>query len=121
MAKIHILTADTGAGTQAQAVVHTATPTGSNPAGVLWSVALKNAGLATSILTVGNGPGQITQAELNDIQAGTLFEVSLMIAVDPTQTLAQVLASVDAQAQRAVDEYTVAMTNRLRYFGATRN
>lgn len=57
-------------------VVHSPTPAGNNQAGVSWATVLVNSGKAAlgSELIVGSGPGRISNAENNQIIAGTVFE-----------------------------------------------
>jgi len=73
MAKVHILGA---AGRNAfRAVLHGPAPTGSNAAGIPWSDCIIRAGLNASRLSVGDGPGQISQKEADDIASGLVIEV----------------------------------------------
>lgn len=119
MAKIHILR---GSGNNIYTVaVHATVPVANNAAGVPWSDCIKNAGLATTIMTVGNGAGQITQSEANQIAAGTVIESSFVYQDDPTRTTAERLADIDIRAQQSVDTLLSRLAEELKLFGLTRN
>lgn len=118
MAKIHVLE---GAGINTFTVaVHAATPAGNNSAGVAWSDAVKNSGRATSILTVGTGPGQILQNEMNSITNGALIEGSFQWGDDPSWTNQQRLDDLDLRATQLVTELLARYAQELKYFGFTR-
>jgi len=118
MAKIHILR---GTGdNRYQAIIHSPVPAGANTAGVAWSAALVAAGLNTSVLTVGTGPGQTTQAEMDEILAGTVMEVSAVWESNPAWSAAQRNADLDQRATQAVAEAQSNLAAQLRLYGATR-
>lgn len=118
MAKIHVLA---GAGHNLYTVVvHAAAPVGNNLAGALWADAIKNSGNANSILTVGNGPGQILTNEMNQITGGTLVEGSFQWGDDPTWTNAQRQTDLDLRASQLVAELMAKYQEDLKYFGFTR-
>lgn len=119
MAKIHVLE---GSATTHQftIVVHAPAPVGINAAGVAWATAIANSGHNTSILPVGNAAGQITQAELNQIQAGSVIEVVSTYWDDVTLTQAQRLAALDALATRTANDLVQRYQDQLQYFGLTR-
>lgn len=119
MAKIHILTGN--GGNIYTAVVHSPTPAGNNSANVPWSDALKNSGMATTILPVGNGAGQNTQSEANQIAAGSVFETVVVYEDDPNRTNAERLADLDLRASQAVAENSADIQRKLKFFGLTRN
>ncbi len=107
MSKIHILQ---GAGPgQYQAVVHAAVPAGTNAAGVVWSDAIKNSGMGTTVLVVGNGPGQISQSEANQIAAGTVIEAQFQW---------QEGTDIDVVASQSVAELLDRLARQLKRFGA---
>jgi hypothetical protein len=118
MARIHVLSGD--GGNNFSAVVHAPTPTGNNAAGFAWSACILQAGLNVSVLTVGNGPGQTTQQEMNGIQAGTILEANFPFQDDPTQTNAQRLAYLDTLATQYITDLISRYQARLQYFGLTR-
>ena len=120
MSKIHVLT---GSGSNLYTVVvHIAAPVGNNSAGVSWVDALKNSGRATeSLLTVGNGAGQITQAELNQIQAGTLIEGAFQWGDNPGWTNAQRIADLDIRATQLTNELLARYAAELKFFGFVRS
>jgi hypothetical protein len=118
MSKIHVLE---GAGHNLfTVVVHANTPAGNNSAGTSWADAIKNSGRATSILTVGTGPGQIQQNEMNSITNGAIIEGSFQWGDDPAWSNAQRTADLDIRAQQLVDELLARYSQELKYFGFTR-
>lgn len=119
MAKIHILAGNTA--NLYTAVVHATVPAGNNAAGTPWADAIKNSGNATTIMTVGTGPGQITQAEANQILAGTVIEAVFVFQDDPTKSNAERLAYVDTVATQSVNELLARLSAELKLFGLTRN
>lgn len=118
MAKIHVLSGDSN--NLYTVVVHATAPSGSNLAGVLWSDAIKNSGRAKTILTVGNGAGQITQSEMNQITSGALIEAVLHWGDDPTWTNAQRVVDLDLRATQLTTELLDRYNAELKYFGFTR-
>lgn len=110
MALVHVLTGD---GDRCTCTVHKAMPTGNNSKSVSWSDCFVGAGLNTSVMTVGTGSGQITQAELDDIEAGTTFEVVCKINVgkcaDDTALGDLATQEFDKQVARLKEQY--------KYFG----
>jgi hypothetical protein len=100
-------------------VVHTNTPVGNNSAGVAWTAALAASGLNVSQLTVGNGAGQITQNEMNQITNGTVFETTFVWGDDPSWTNQQRLDDLNVRAGQAVAEAAAVMQARLKFYGHT--
>lgn len=119
MAKIHVL--ELSGNNVYTVVVHATTPAGNNGAGTAWSVAVANSGRNTTIMAVGNGAGQITQAEANQIAAGTIIEGVMQWGDDPAWTNAQRIADLDLQANQLVTELLARYQEELKYFGFTRN
>lgn len=119
MAKIHILTG--GGNNVYTAVIHASTPAGNNTAGTPWSTALRNSGMATTVMTVGNDAGQISQNEANQIAAGTLFEAVIQWQNNPAWSNAERNADLDQRASDAVAEKQAELQPKLALFGATRN
>lgn len=118
MAKIHVLS---GSGNNVYTVVvHAPTPAGNNSAGTLWADAIKNSGNATSAMTSGNGPGLITIAELNQVQAGTVIESTFPYEDDPTRTVQQRLDDIDLRASQMVADLLARYQRDLKYFGLVR-
>lgn len=118
MSKIHVLE---GSGINTFTVaVHAATPAGNNAAGTLWADAIKNSGRATSIMAVGNAAGQITQAEMNQVQGGTVIEGVFQWGDDPAWTNAQRQADLDLRATQLVTELLARYQQELKYFGFVR-
>lgn len=116
--KIHILE---GSGNNLYSVVvHTPAPSGNNDAGIAWSVAIGNSGHAISVMPVGNGPGQIAQAELNQVQAGTVIEGTFVWQDDPAWTPAERAADLDLRASQLAAELSARYQTNLKYFGMTR-
>lgn len=98
-------------------VVHAPSPAGTNSAGVLWATAIQNAGLAVTQMTVGNGPGQITQAEANQIANGSVIEAPFQWGDDPNWNDMERTADLDVRAAQAVAEVAADLQRRLKYFG----
>ncbi len=100
-------------------IVHAPTPAGNNSAGVAWSTAIQNAGLAGTQMTVGNGAGQITSNESNQVSAGTVIEASLPWEDNPAWDAATRLADLNARAAIAVNSAIADLSARLKWFGQT--
>jgi len=118
MARIHILE---GSGQNVYTVVvHGAVPAGNNVAGFPWSDCINNSGHNTTSMTVGTGPGQITNAEQNQIAAGTLVEGVAQWQNDPAWTQAERAANLDLMATRLIADLLADLQTRLRVWGLTR-
>jgi hypothetical protein len=117
MARMHVLQAS--GNNVYSIVVHAPTPAGNNSAAISWATALQNSGLATTQLVVGNGPGQITNAESNQVLAGTLIEANFQWEDNPTWTNQQRLDDLNLRASQAVAAVTADYQARLKYFGHT--
>lgn len=117
MARLHILQAS-GYNVYT-VVVHAPTPAGNNLAGVSWATALQNSGLAGTQLTIGNGPGQISQSEANQIASGTIIEAAFQWGDDPGWTNQQRLDDLNVRATQAVNEVIAEFRQRLKFFGHT--
>lgn len=115
MSRLHILQ-QTGNNVY-NVVVHATTPAGNNSAGVLISDAIKNAGLAVTSMTVGNGPGQIATAEANQVSAGTVIEAPFQWEDNPAWDNPTRMADLNLRAQQAVDAVVADYAARLKYFG----
>lgn len=119
MSKIHVL--EGGINGIYQAVVHVATPVGNNEASVSWADAIKNSGRAQTVMTVGNGSGQITSNEANQVNNGAIIEGVFSWQDDPSWTVAQRIADLDVRAQQMADDLLRRYEAELRYFGFTRS
>lgn len=118
MSNIHVLA---GAGLNVYTVVvHMNVPAGNNAAGTAWKTAIVNAGLNRTILTTGNGPGQISSADAALIASGDLYEGSFVWGNDPAWSNAQRQADLDLRATQLQAELSAMLQNQLRYFGFTR-
>ena len=100
-------------------VVHATVPNGNNSAGIAWSTAIVNAGLAVTSMTVGNGPGQITQNEANQIASGSVIEAPFQWGDDPAWDNNTRLADLNTRAAQAVSDAITNLQNRLKQFGRT--
>lgn len=118
MAKIHVLSGNTN--NLYTVVVHATVPAGNNSAGTTWADAIKNSGLATSILTVGTGAGQILQNEMNQITGGTIVEGSFQWGDDPAWSNAERQADLDLRATQLTTELLTSLQKQFKYFGFTR-
>ena len=119
MAKIHVLEA--GAVNTYRVAVHIATPAGNNSAGVAWSAAVANSGRANTVLSEGNGPGQISTAEMNQIQNGSLIEGVFDFTDNPADDAATRNARLDQVATQTTNELLARYQRELKYWGATRS
>lgn len=117
MARMHILR-QTSLNTY-EIVVHATTPAGNNLAGVAWSTAISNSGPPASTMTVGNGPGQISTSENNQVANGSVIEVGYIWQDDPNWNDTQRAADLKLRAQQAVAEAVTNLQARLRWFGRT--
>lgn len=102
-------------------VVHQATPAGNNSAGFSWASVLVAAGKAQSVLTVGTGPGQTTQAEIDAIEAGTIIEGVFGFTDNPAWSPAQRNSELDAQATARLSNLVDRLASELKWYGATRS
>lgn len=117
MARIHVLSR---AGLNVYScIVHAPTPAGNNVVGVAWSTAIQNSGNNTTQLTIGNGPGQITNAEANQVTAGTMIEATFPWEDNPLWTNAERTADLTTRAAQAVAIVTADLQEKLRFFGHT--
>jgi len=118
MARLHVL--DRTRPETYRIVVHEVTPAGNNSAGVTWVSAIVASGRNQSILTVGNGPGQIGQNEMNSILAGTVIEASFEFQDDPAWSPAERTAALDQVAGQTIAEMLAQYSADLKWYGATR-
>ena len=113
--RLHVLEA---AGPNVYSVaVHSPVSGGNNSAGVAWSTALVNAGLAVTQMAVGTGAGQISSAEAAQVAAGTVLETSFQWQDDPAWTNPQRTADLDTRATQAVADAQTKISARLKYYG----
>lgn len=117
MARMHIL--QSGGNNQYNVIVHAPTPAGNNSAGILWSTAIVNAGLARTQMTTGTGAGQITTSEANQVTAGTVIEASFVWGDDPSWSNANRTADLNTRATQAVNAVLADYSARLKWFGQT--
>lgn len=118
MSRIHVMEA--GGINTYRIVVHAPTPAGNNLAGVSWINAIANSGSGGTSMPVGNGPGQIANAEATDVANGSVIEASFQFTDDPNWTAAERNARLDAEATKLVAETQAELQKRLKYFGAVR-
>lgn len=110
-----------------QAVIHTATPGGSNSAGITWVNVLKalvekeiqdctnNGTVCTgSVLKVGTDAGEIAQAELDDIVAGVVREIEWSLLVG---SCGETVACVNGLVDDVVTITQSQMAERFKWFG----
>ena len=119
MSQVHVLEYSDG---RFRFVIHTATPTGSNPAGFAWSLLLLQKGYSgRTVMTEGTGPGQITPAEKAQIVAGTLLEFEVRVEAAPTITGAQLQTLLQDQAPGIIAAQLAGWQQELRFFGFVKN
>ena len=125
MASVHTLTAGGPPGQETyNAVAHFAMPTGSNLIGVPWKTcyvaSFQGRPITSQLKVVGNGAGQITQQELNQITSGDIIELPFTFGFDPGLTDAEKMTVIDGYAARSIDEFKSGFTQTFRYYGLTR-
>lgn len=107
-----------------EAVAHIAMPVGNNSAGVPWKTcyvsSFQGQPIVSQLKVVGNGPGQITQQELNSIQAGDIIEIGFQFGFADAVTDAEKLAKIDLYANRKIDEFKSNFAIAFKYYGLTR-
>ena len=117
MARLHIL--EQTSPNLYNVIVHAPPPAGNNSAGVAWTTALVNSGLAVTSMPVGPGPGQITTAEADQVTSGELIEARFSWQDDPAWTNQQRLDDLNLRAAQAVSEIGAQYSARLKQFGRT--
>jgi hypothetical protein len=115
MSKIHILEGQGGG--VFHAVIHFATPAGNNTSGVAWSAVLTTVGRVTSVLPVGDLPGQISAADLALIQSGALIEFEMTLLVDSGGSGQALLNSINAVVDQRIAQYTSELQSIYKHFG----
>jgi hypothetical protein len=118
MAQVHVLEYVNG---HFRCIIHTATPTGNNGAGIAWSLLFLQTGRSgRTVMVEGTAPGQITSAEKAEIMAGTVLEFELAIDADPAMTGGQFQTLLQAQAPGLITAQIAQWEQELRLYGATR-
>lgn len=116
MSNIHVLE---GLGNDYRAVIHLAVPVENNSVGVPLRTALVNSGLATTVMTIGSGAGQISSTEATQIGSGEVYEIVFSFANNPAWTGPQRQAQFN---QEVSNRSIIALTDlrrHLAYFGHT--
>lgn len=114
MSRLHILAGG-------QCLLHEPVPAGNNAVGVAWRTALVNSGMGgTTSMATGAGPGQITAAELAQVQAGEVLEIAFRVEIPANASAAQRNAIMDGEIAKASSEAQSRIAQALRFFGATR-
>lgn len=116
MAKFHVLS---GNNNLYQVAIHVATPAGNNSAGIAWSTCLVNSGMNKTRMTEGNGAGQITTAEKNQVLAGAVIEISYTWGDDPNWTSQQRIDDINTRVDQATTERLAQLADQLKYYGYT--
>jgi hypothetical protein len=103
----------------AEVVMHFPIASANNDVGVNYRTALVNSGMGgTTILPEGTGPGQITTAEKNQIEAGEVYEhrkhVKIMSGGDTNPQMRATLRHFYAQEEA---DLLAQIQQRLRFFG----
>lgn len=122
MAFVHVLSS--GGVPNYELITHAAIPSGNNSVGTPWKtcwLASFGAGKPSSWLLVGNGPGQISQTESNQISSGDLLELGPFLFTDePWFTVDDRNASIDAVASQMTNMALGDFMLRFKYYGFTR-
>ena len=114
MSKVHILNSDNAV--SYRVAIHFATSSGNNTIGQSWKAcALANADIGSTILEVGTGPGDVTQAEYDDIIAGDIVEIvrSIKPGLNPTNVAVEALCDIE------IATWEADMVRVLKYYGHT--
>lgn len=117
MARLHILTGS--ADNTYSVVCHSPTPAGTNSAGVPWNTAVANALKPKTVLTIGNGAGQISTAESNQVASGDVLEVTFQFTDNPAWDSTTRTAQLNLIAADAVSRTQTENAAKLKWFGAT--
>jgi len=119
MSNIHILTGD--GKNKWTAVFHIAVPDTNNSVSVNYRTGLINSGLGgTSTMAEGDGPGQITTAELAQIASGELYECSVPLLIETGGTsVPELRTMLRSQYTKKKNAVLSDLQTRLRYFGHT--
>ena len=117
MARIHVMTGD-GADNYT-CICHAPTPAGNNSAGVAWNTAVKNALNPVTAMSIGNGGGQITTNEANQVASGDVIEVSFQFTDNPAWDANTRTTQLNLVAADAVTRTQSAYAAKLKWFGAT--
>lgn len=120
--EIHVLAADNNG--NYRVVIHTAMPAGNNSAGVSWKECwlesnksiLEDGTISsvTSRLIEGTAPGNISTAELADVKAGDVIELSGTIKLETGGASPISLAEM---VQALIDDVKAVMQVKLKFFG----
>ena len=114
MSKIHVLGSDNNQ--SYMVAIHYDTPAGTNSVSETWKACGLESGLiGETILEVGTGPGNIIQAEYDDIIAGDVIEIvrSVTVGVSPTNAMIEALVDI------YITESNNDLSRILKYFGHT--
>jgi|ERR1043165_4489136 hypothetical protein len=118
MAQVHVLDYVDG---RFRCVLHTATPAGTNSAGIPWSTVFLVTGRSgRTVMVEGTAPGQISPTEKAQIVAGTLLEFEIPIEADPAISGTQLQTLLQNQAPTLIATQLAQWQSILRFYGATR-
>ena len=117
--RLHVLAGNTRG--DYTVVLHQPTPAGNNSAGHSWASVMVASGRAQTVMTVGTGPGQTTQAEVDAILAGTVIEGVFGFTDNPAWSTAERLAELDAVATARLANLVDRLAAELKWYGATRS
>lgn len=112
MSKLHVLDAH---GRHYTVVLHTDTPTGNNLAGKAWVNIQASLGTQTA-MTIGTGPGQISQAEADSIAAGTILEIRESVLLESG---GMSLDSINEMVDQIILTEKKKLQDRYDYYGYT--
>src|SRR5262245_10483291 len=115
MASIHVLTG--GSPNFYTVIVHVPTPAGNNSAGLPWVEVIKSSGRNRTTMTVGPGPGQISESERTQIIQGTVLEGLFQWEDTPAWTTPERIADLDAKATQLASDLLAQYGQDLKYFG----
>jgi hypothetical protein len=121
MAAVHVMEY-VGASTY-RFVLHAPVPAGTNAVGVSWKTCYLASFLPKTPVTglpIGNGPGQISQNEANDISSGNIMEFDENFNDDPGADITQRNAFIDTSANAIKANRIAEFQDRFRVFGYTR-
>jgi hypothetical protein len=121
MATVHVL--ENVGNNNFRCVLHAAIPAGNNAVATPWKtcyLATFLPGAPATVLPIGNGAGQISQNEANQVSSGDTMEFDFIFTDDPNLNTADRNALIDAVAVSVRANKLAELQARLKYYGYTR-
>ena len=120
MGKVHVLAGDRD-GHEYNLAIHIPIGAGNNAAAQSWRTCLVNSELGeATVLATGTGPGQISAAELSQVQAGEVYEVTASINIQGVGP-SNLGSAVDELVAQISAEKLSELQKALNWFGVVRS